>query len=188
MKTSTSKSVRDDVETLVMDAQVLEEHPQGRRPGEEGQGDRNQTHRPPAEASRQSEVHGAGRAAGEGEGAARAGISHQPGVPERDAGTGEGGRRGREGGRSGGGAGPSEGGANGALQGSQREEHTHHRRTHRRRHRRHREEGAVSPTGSIPLKESGWCKRNSGARCSNTSCTRIRSLFDKAYGYIRQYY
>ena len=49
------ESVRDDVETLVMDAQVLEEILEDARPGEEGQGNRNQPHRPAAQASRQSQ-------------------------------------------------------------------------------------------------------------------------------------
>ena len=46
-------------------------------------------------------------------------------------------------------------------------------------HRRHREESALSPTGSTRVKASAWCKKNSAARCSNTSSTRTRSCSTK---------
>ena len=48
------ESVRDDVETLVLDAQVLEEILKDAEPGKKAQGDRDQADRPPAQAPGQS--------------------------------------------------------------------------------------------------------------------------------------
>ena len=113
------ESVRDDVETLVMDAEVLEGHPQGRRPGEEGPGDRDSANRPPPPAPGQRQVRRPRRAAREDQGAPRAGLPHQPPVPERNPRTGQGSRRSREGSRPGGGARPGKRSPDRAVQRSQ---------------------------------------------------------------------
>ena len=58
------ETVRDDLETLVMDAEVLEGHPRCQGPGKKVQGDRNQDHRPLTKTQRQSEVCRLGRTLG----------------------------------------------------------------------------------------------------------------------------
>ena len=108
--------------------------PQRPRAREEGQGGRDQARRAAAQARRQPEVHRTRRAAGEAQGAPRAGLPHQPGVPEGDAGArARTSSRPRSRGRPGGGAGPRQGSADGAVQRGEEREHPHHRRAHRRR-------------------------------------------------------
>ena len=72
------ESVRDDVETLVMDARCWRKF--SRTPTRPRRAGRSRSSSSPACAStRQPEIHRAGRAAGEDQGAPRAGLSHQPG-------------------------------------------------------------------------------------------------------------
>ena len=66
-------AVRDDLDTLVLDADLLEAVLSNPDPNE-GQGDRDQGRAAPAQAPRQSEVQGTVGAAGGAEGSLRAGV------------------------------------------------------------------------------------------------------------------
>ena len=90
------ESVRDDVETLVMDAQVLEGILKDADPEKKGKEMEIKLHCPAAEAPGQSEVPGTRRTAGEDQGAARAGLPEQSGVSQGHARTRQGRRRSRE--------------------------------------------------------------------------------------------
>ena len=138
------ESVRDDVETLVLDAEVLEEILTDTEPGKRGQGSRDQA-RSPACAS----TSGNPKFTALGERLEKIKERHEQGfltsleflkqilelakdVVEAEKAD-----------RPGRGARPRQGSADGTLQGSEEQEHAHHRRAHRRRHRRHREESPL---------------------------------------------
>jgi hypothetical protein len=67
---------------------------------------------------------------GEDQGTARARVPHQPAIPQRNPGTGEGSRRSGEAGRSGRGTRQSQGSVNRTFQGSPEQQYLHHRRAH----------------------------------------------------------
>jgi type I restriction enzyme R subunit len=58
------EAVRDDIEALVLDAEVLDSILKDAEPRKKARGGRDQADRPPPQARRQSQVQGTGRAAG----------------------------------------------------------------------------------------------------------------------------
>jgi type I restriction enzyme, R subunit len=181
------ESVRDDVETLVMDAQVLEEILQNADPAKKGKEIEIKL------ITRLRRHPGNPKSTALGERLEKIKERHEQGfltsleflkemlelakeVVEAEKGVDPGGRT-----RSG------EGSADGIVQRGQRREHPHHRRASCHRHRRNREEGSFS----------GVAADDPGERLVQKELRRTllkyklhtdQALFDKAYGYIRQYY
>ena len=177
------ESVRDDVETLVMDADVLEEMVNDQKKAKEIEIKliaRLRKHG-------NSDLHRAGGAAGEDQRTARAGLPHQPGVPQAAAGDCARNRAGRKARRSGRAMAAGQGRADRTLPGDAHRDHAHHRRADRQRHRRHR----------AHVRFRGWQQTVAGEREVQKALRKTllkyqlhedQELFDKAYGYIKQYY
>ena len=77
------EAVRDDLDTLVMDAGSPRRASRRRRPGEEVQRDRSKAHRPPQPPQGQPDLHSPRRATRKAKRASRAGPPAQPRLPQR---------------------------------------------------------------------------------------------------------